>query len=169
MQKIGECLPRSKILELNLLSKKFYNQIVPNMMVNLKMFPLASRQTYLFIKDNKIYAQNFNNATKTKEIDFEDDAWQHDNQYVFNDEYSNHPTAIIELQDLKDAAMLTDDEEILFQNVVQIDQNNILIFPLKDALKLEKCISVTFIKDEKPILKLHSLNIDQLNRPGIAV
>ena len=114
------------------------------------MFPLASRQNYLFIKENKIYAQNYSNATKTREIDFENDDWQHDNQYVFDDEYSNHPTAIVDFQDLKDLAMLEDNEEVLFQNIVQVDQNNILIFPLKDALKLEKCISVTFIKDEKP-------------------
>ena len=150
MQCVGEFLPRSTILSLNSVNKRFYNQIIPEMMRNLKMFPLASRQNYLFIKENKIYAQNYSNATKTREIDFENDDWQHDNQYVFDDEYSNHPTAIVDFQDLKDLAMLEDNEEVLFQNVVQVDQNNILIFPLKDALKLEKCISVTFIKDEKP-------------------
>ena len=150
MQCVGEFLPRSTILSLNSVNKRFYNQIIPEMMRNLKMFPLASRQNYLFIKENKIYAQNYSNATKTREIDFENDDWQHDNQYVFDDEYSNHPTAIVDFQDLKDLAMLEDNEEVLFQNIVQVDQNNILIFPLKDALKLEKCISVTFIKDEKP-------------------
>ena len=64
--------------------------------------------------------------------------------------------------------MLKDDEEILFQNIVQVDQNCILIFPLKDALKLEKCISVRFIKDEKPIYKIYEFTVN-LNRPGISL
>ena len=56
----------------------------------------------------------FHNYTSVKEIDFEENEWRHDNQYVITHPDSKHPEVLIDLRKIG----LEDGEEVLFQNVV---------------------------------------------------
>jgi hypothetical protein len=47
-------------------------------MRNRKLIPCIQGEPNLFIKDKAIYALEITNSTSMKEIEFEDDAWRHE-------------------------------------------------------------------------------------------
>lgn len=58
-------------------------------MRNRKLYPCIQAEAHLFIKDNALWSLQVTNTTETKEIDFEDDLWRHDNQYVITNQAGN--------------------------------------------------------------------------------
>jgi len=47
-------------------------------MRNRKLYPCIQSEAHLFIKDNALWSLQVTNTTETKEIDFENDLWRHD-------------------------------------------------------------------------------------------
>lgn len=47
-------------------------------MRNRKLIPCIQGEAQLFIKDKALYALEITNSTQTEEIDFENDAWRHE-------------------------------------------------------------------------------------------
>ena len=47
-------------------------------MRNRKLYPCIQSEAHLFIKDNALWSLQVINTTETKEIDFENDLWRHD-------------------------------------------------------------------------------------------
>ena len=118
MQTLSTFLPVTKVLQLNLLNHEFYDKIVPEIMRNRKMYPAINLQLHLFIHDDKLYGHHLDNNTIVTEIDFEEDEWRHDNQYVFGDKSLNAPEMILDLkslqgEDLEAGVRLKEDEEVL--------------------------------------------------------
>lgn len=173
MQTLSTFLPVAKVLELNLVNKEFYDKIVPEIMRNRKMYPSINLQLHLFIRDDKLYGHHLDNNTMTTEIDFEEDEWRHDNQYVFADKSLNAPELILDLKkfwedDIDPKVKLAQDEEILLQYIVQLHKYKYLIFPLKDAIKISKAILVE-CEGGVPRYTLMNGIPDELHRPGIAL
>ena len=110
----------------------------------------------------------------TTEIDFEEDEWRHDNQYIFADKSLNAPELILDLKafwdeaEMDPAIKLAEDEEILLQYIVQLHKYKYLIFPLKDAIKVSKGILVQ-CGSGKPKYELLNNIPKDLHRPGIAL
>ena len=82
------------------------------------MYPAINLQLHLFIHDDKLYGHHLDNNTIVTEIDFEEDEWRHDNQYVFGDKSLNAPEMILDLkslqgEDLEAGVRLGEDEEVL--------------------------------------------------------
>lgn len=85
MQCLAQFMTISDLLKLNLLNKEFYASIVPFMFRNRKLNPSITPETHIFAKKNIIYSLQYNNFVATREVDFEEDLWRHDNHYVITD------------------------------------------------------------------------------------
>jgi uncharacterized protein YjiK len=48
-----------------------------------------------------------------REIDFEEDEWIHDNQYVIVDEFEKRPDLVLDFKKLKEDHLLDEADEIL--------------------------------------------------------
>lgn len=57
-------------------------QIVPDIMTQRKLFFQVDPFTHLFLENGIVYSIYFNNNTLTKEIDFDNDDYMHDYQYI---------------------------------------------------------------------------------------
>ena len=166
-------MPIAKVLQLNLVNREFYDKIVPEIMRNRKMYPSIDLKLHLFIRDDKLYGHHLDNNTPTIEIDFEQDEWRHDNQYIFADKSLNGSELILDLkkfwdEDMDPSVRLNKDEEILLQYIIQLHKYKYLIFPLKDALKLTRGILVE-CRGGVPSYKAMTGLPEDLHRPGIAL
>lgn len=66
----------------------------------MALFPSSNMELHLFVKDTKMYSLHLSNGTPLKEIDFEDDEWRHDNQYVLTNKDVNKPELIFDFKEL---------------------------------------------------------------------
>jgi len=84
---------------------------------------------------------------KIKEIEFEEDEWRHDDQFVFED---NKAELLIDFEKLKtkinpdqaDDTLLQADEDIILHYIVKLNNNKFIIFPLKDSIFIGRGIIV---------------------------
>lgn len=126
MMEISLYLPVRQLLDWNLLNKHFYDKIVPQVMRNRQLNPVIQKKLHLYIKDKKVYGMMINPTSQPREIDFEEDEWRHDSQYVTED----RPFLLFTFDQLG----LANDEEILPHYILQLTGYNFIIFPLKEAI-----------------------------------
>lgn len=135
-------------------------------MRNRTMNPVIAQKIHLYIKDKKVYGMTLNDSNNVKEIDFEEDEWRHDCQC------SVDASAKL-LFDMSKFEELKDDEEILPHYIVQMNATQFLVFPLKEAVFLQRGILVESATDkaEAKVIKTFadspSISGNQLLRPGI--
>lgn len=122
---LSEFLPIDCILRYNVLNKLFYNKIIPIVMKNRGIYPTITPELHLLIKENTLWSLQFSNSVNLKEIDFEEDEWRHDNQYVIEDKSLGKLEPILPLTtlyepnmndpmlDMDEGAKLGEDEEII--------------------------------------------------------
>ena len=84
MATIAQYLPLKKQLEMNLISQKFYNEVVPSMFETNHQLPSCNSNYILYIRAGVLYGLKVGAQTNTREIDFEEDLWLHDCHHEFN-------------------------------------------------------------------------------------
>lgn len=138
---IANNMPLKSFLNLQLVSKKFYDDVVPSVMNKLKKFPNVDPYMHLFIKDKIVYGMKVSQGTETHLVDFEEDEWLHDYQHEIKDDTHHKPEKLFTIDELplnKDGKS----EEVLIQNIVQIKRNMFIVFPLKDSVIVTRGIIV---------------------------
>ena len=81
-------------------------------------------ELHLFVKDTVMYALHLSNGTPVREIDFEEDEWRHDNQYILTNKAINKVEKIFDFKELwenekyKDLNIMEKDCDILPQYIV---------------------------------------------------
>ena len=90
-------------MKLNLVNQRFYNDVVPKLFRNRKFNPCITPETHIFAKNSIIYQMQFDNFVNTREVDFEEDEWRHDNHYIITDA-DRKPQKLIDLNQLKNIA-----------------------------------------------------------------
>mmetsp|Transcript_3433 Transcript_3433/g.5145 ORF Transcript_3433/g.5145 Transcript_3433/m.5145 type:complete len:102 (+) Transcript_3433:34-339(+) len=83
MQAVSMYMKQRDIFKMNKLNTDFYNRVVPLLTRNRQMFPSINPETHFVLKDGAMWAMSYSNYTQVREVDFEEDAWRHDNHYVF--------------------------------------------------------------------------------------
>ena len=117
MLALSKFLQRNEILELNLVSKQFYELFIPLVMRNRQLYPTINPETHLFAKNGKIFGINLSTYSKFREIDFEEDEWRHDNHYMIVDKKVSKVEIIFDTDELKaipdEKIKLQEGEELL--------------------------------------------------------
>jgi len=75
---ISKNLSARDMLDLQRINLQTYETLIPTVMRNRKLIPCIQGEAQLFIKDKALYALEITNSTQTEEIDFENDAWRHE-------------------------------------------------------------------------------------------
>jgi len=112
MTEVYHYLPVRQMWEMQKISREFYDDLTPIIMRNKKMLPVIQKNLHIFIKDRKVYGIHLNPSVKTREVDFEEDPWRHDCQFVTDQKVK----LLFKFEDLK----LADDEELLPHYIVQL-------------------------------------------------
>lgn len=73
------------LIQYNQLNKVFYNKIIPQVFKNRSLYPSIIPELHLLIKDGNLWSLQFSKTVKVREIEFEDDDWRQDDQYVIAD------------------------------------------------------------------------------------
>ena len=167
---ISEFMAPADVLSWNQLSKKFYDDNVPKIMNKRAMFPQINNEMHFFMKEKKLYGMTLTNNTPSREIDFEEDPWRQDYQYVLvppNEE-------VAKTMDFKACLLidLTDhvekDEVILPHYICRINKFKVAIFLLKESKQITRGLLVEFSPYSQQTVKpLKGPPID-LFRPGCA-
>ena len=169
---LSEFLTVPQILQLNLVNRQFYEEVVPHFMRNRNLNPSITPETHIFAKGGTIYQLHFNNQVPTREVDFEEDEWRHDNQHKILDA-NVKPQPLIKVSDLVDHPdqdiKINNDEEILSQYIVQINRYKFLVWPLKGALKLCRGVFIDIDREGKVTYKRTSEPPGTILKPGISV
>lgn len=88
-------------------------------MRNRKLIPCIQGEANLFIKDKALWGLEITNSTQTEEIDFENDAWRHEDQFVISENSSSKTKKLFTFESINQAAgadeelKIAADEEIL--------------------------------------------------------
>ena len=135
MMEISKFLPANQLLEWQLINKKFYENVVPTVMRNRQMNPVIAQKIHLFLKDKAVYGMTLNDSHVVKEVDFEDDNWRHDSQYTVNEKVKL-------LFDMSKFEEVANDEEILPHYIQQLNANQFVVFPLREAVFLGRGLIV---------------------------
>ena len=124
MAELTSFLPMSYLFQLNQVNKKFYNETVPKIMNSRSLYPSCDMELHLFVKDTILYALPLSHGTPVREIDFEEDEWRHDNQYILTNKAINKVEKIFDFKELwendkyKDQNIMEKDCDILPQYIV---------------------------------------------------
>lgn len=121
MQNVTEFMTIQQILALQLLNKDFYNRVIPNVMTVRKMFPNIDPKMHLFISNNSLWGIKIPSRSDAREVDFEEDEWIHENQYVLDENGHQWPEKLFDFKDIgageEDPELqIGAKEEVLIQN-----------------------------------------------------
>lgn len=143
MQVVTEFLTVSKILKLQQLNKEFYNKVIPTVMYNRHMFPSVDPQMHLYISNQCLWGIKLPSKSVTREVEFEEDEWIHENQHVLDEKGHQWPEKLIDFRQLGkntgDPTMeIGQREDVLIQYVFQISKNTFIVFPLTDTVLITR-------------------------------
>lgn len=118
MQVISEFQSTKQNLQLQLLNKQFYQDIVPNVMEQRKMFPSIDPQAHLYIHEGQVWGIKIPSQCITREVEFEDDEWIHENQHELDQQGHHWPEKYFDIADIgKDGddpeLKIAENEEVL--------------------------------------------------------
>lgn len=130
---------------------------------------------HLYIFNQSLWGLEISGKTDTREVEFEEDKWIHENQFEFDESSDQRPKKLF---DFKDIGMYEEDEElrigaqeeVLIQNTFQIDKDKFLMFPVFDNVYVRRGLIVELgnrSKGEKPNVRKTSRPPRELIRPGI--
>lgn len=83
MATVSQFLGIHDSLNMNGVNKKFYNEVVPTMFSTNHQYPSTDMKYNLYIYDQALWALKVGAGTVTREIDFEEEEWLHDNHHIF--------------------------------------------------------------------------------------
>ena len=160
------------ILQLNLVSHLFYDKIVPYIMIYRNLYSsITTHEIHIFEKEGTIYKLDLTKGVATREVDFNDDKWRHDDQYEIIDE-NVRPQPLFKVSDLVDHpdpdVKVNEDEEIQSEYVVRINRSKFLVWPLKGALKLCRGVFINIDPYGKFTIKRTSEPPCTILKPGIS-
>ena len=165
---ITSFLPMKTLISYNLLNKYFYDRLVPEIMEQRKLYQSLDKDTHLFVEKNKLYGLAINLKHDIKEVDFEEDNWRHDSQYTINDK----PTLLLDFAKLGEGETdeelkVASDEQILPHFILPMGKNKFLVYPLKEAIFLNRGLIIECVPGEKITIKKTSPPPEKLLRPGV--
>lgn len=134
------------------------------------MYPQINNEMHFFLQEKKLYGLTLTNNTPTREIDFEEDPWRQDYQYVLVPPDDKAAQTIeykaVLLIDLEEH--MEKDEVILPHYICRINKFKAAIFFLKESKQITRGVLVEFSPyAEKTVKKLRGPPSD-LFRPGCA-
>ena len=97
-----EFMTVQQMLQLQLLNKDFYNRIIPNVMDKRKMFPNIDPKMHLYIYNKELWGIKIPSKSDAREVEFEEDEWIHENQYVLSKDGHQWPEKLFEFKDIGD-------------------------------------------------------------------
>ena len=174
IQSISNYLSIQTLQSYNLLNHQFYDKIVPEVMRNRRLYPCIQNEQHLFIKDNALWSLQITNTTALREIDFEDDKWRHDDQFEITAGSNTKPKKLFDFKSLgqgsDDAELkIADDEEVLPQYVHHLNAYRYLIFPLKEALFINRGLIIDINPWEEMRITKTAPPPERLLRSGISL
>ena len=174
IQVISNYLSIQTLQSYNLLNHQFYDKIVPEVMRNRRLYPCIQNEQHLFIKDNALWSLQITNTTALREIDFEDDKWRHDDQFEITAGSNTKPKKLFDFKSLgqgsDDAELkIADDEEVLPQYVHHLNAYRYLIFPLKEALFINRGLIIDINPWEEMRITKTAPPPERLLRSGISL
>ena len=95
---VTEFLTVHKMIQLQLVSKNFYESVIPNVMNQRHMFPSVDPAMHLYIHNQCLWGIKLPSKSMTREVDFEEDEWIHDNQHVLDDKGHQWPEKLIDFK-----------------------------------------------------------------------
>jgi len=174
-QTITEFLPVAKILKLQECSKEFYERLIPRVMYARNMFPSVDPQMHLYIHNQCLWGIKLPSKSVTREVDFEEDEWIHENQHVLDDKGHQWPEKLIDFKELgKDSGDPTLEigqrEDVLIQYVFQVAKDKFIVFPLTDTVLITRGLLIELgdrQKKEAPRVTKTLPVPRELIRPGV--
>jgi len=168
MDMITSYMPMKTLISYNLLNRYFYDRLVPEIMEQRKLYQSLDKDTHLFIEKNKLYGLGINLKHDIKEVDFEEDNWRHDSQYTIDDK----PKMLLDFAKLGEGEedeelKVASDEQILPHFILPLGKNKFLVYPLKEAIFLNRGLIIDCQPGEKIIIKKTSPPPEKLLRPGV--
>jgi len=172
MEVISKYLPITTLQTYNLINQHFYDKLVPEIMRNRNLYPCIQNEQHLFIHENALWSLQLTNNTQLEYIDFENDLWRHDDQWIIKEGSNTKPVKLFDFKDIgatDESLKLADDEEILPQYVFHLNAHKFLIFPLKEALFITRGLIIE--KNPWEAMKITSTPApeEKLLRSGISL
>ena len=102
--------------------KKLANRVIPNVMNERKMFPNIDPKMHLYIFNKELWGIKIPSRSDAREVDFEEDEWIHENQYVLDEAGHQWPEKLFEFKDIgageSDPELkIAEKEEMIIQNI----------------------------------------------------
>lgn len=167
---ISEFLTPKFLLDFQLMSKKYYDKIVPQIMMKRNMYPSLQTEIHFFLDKKVLYGLKLTNATETREIDFEEDPWRQDYQNIIvgasdpKQANSIDHKAVV-LFDFE--KHLEEGEIILPHYIVRLNTYKILVFPLLESKKITRTLLVEFNPLQPATVEKFAGPPMELFRPGV--
>lgn len=175
MQVVTEFLVIKNLLELQRVNKEFYNRIIPVIMNERKMFPNIDPKMHLFLHNQCLWGIRMSNKSTTREIDFEEDEWIHDNQHVIDENSMQWPEKLFDFNEIGKGETdpelkINQKEDVLIQYTFQLSKDKFLVFPVYDSAQIKRGLFIELgdkSKKEKPKVKKTAPPPRELIRPGM--
>ena len=150
MQVVTEFLTIKQMLEMQLINKDFYNNVVPNVLNARNMFPSVDPKMHLFLHAKELWGLKLPSYVDTRLVDFEDDEWFQECQYELKKDTSIKPIKLFSFsdigKDLKDPeAKVHEHEQLLIQYIFQISRFKFLVYPVDKEVKITRGLIVEII------------------------
>lgn len=144
-------------------------------MTERKMFPNIDPKMHLYIQNKELWGIKIPSKSDASEVDFEEDEWIHENQYVLVEAGHQWPEKLFEFKDIGEGEedeelKIGAKEEVLIQNTFQIAKNKFLLFPVFETVHIKRGLIIELgdkSKGEKPKVSKTSAPPRELIRPGI--
>ena len=181
MASIAQFLPISMLLKLNLVSKKWYNEIVPTIFETNHLLPSTNNNYILYIKNMVLYGLKVGGMTNTREVEFEEDEWLHDCHHEFRTSDGSGGNKLVKLITFSEVGADSADEElkikpneeVLIDYIYQAAANRFVVFPTRESVFIERGliidvdVSTGKIAKIEKIPKPNLLEGVELCRPGV--